>query len=138
MKTHSIRRSLGLLSAGLLALAFAACDTTKSAKTESPKLSAPSANSTNPPTTPARTATPANPAAKPATAFKPMYIKAGSDAVITDKNGIKWEVDTNYANGGSVIDRPALEVTGTDNPAIYKSERYSMEDFHIPVPNGKY
>src|SRR5207253_2596925 len=40
--------------------------------------------------------------------------------------------------GGSTIDRPDLVVTGTDNPAIYKSERYSMDDFHIPVPNGKY
>jgi len=137
MKTRSIRRSVGLLSAGFLALAVAACDTTKSAKTDSPKLSP---TTSNPPTTPAKTTTPTTPAVTPATAFKPIYIKAGSDAPITDKNGIKWDVDTHYANGGSVIDRPDLAVTvgAGDTPEIYKSERYQMDDFHIAVPNGKY
>jgi len=132
MKTFSIRTALSLACAGLLAMSVVACDTTKSAKTETPKLSTPVA------TPPKATASTGTPAVTPATSFKPMYIKAGNGGPLTDSKGTKWDDDANYAGGGSVIDRPDLNVTGTDKPEIYRSERYSMDDFHIKVPNGKY
>jgi len=66
-----------------------------------------------------------------------IRVKAGSDAPITDSQGVKWSADTGFEDG-STIDRPDLKVTGTKTPELYCSERYSMGSYSFKVPNGAY
>ena len=40
--------------------------------------------------------------------------------------------------GGETIDRGEIAIANTANPAIYRSEHYSMTGFSRQVPNGKY
>jgi hypothetical protein len=56
---------------------------------------------------------------------------------LKDNKGITWAGDTGY-DGGEQVDRPDLQVTGTDRPELYRSERYSMDDYSFKVPNGSY
>lgn len=112
-QTLSIRAGVRLLAAGMLALAFASCDTTP-AKNDAPNLN------------------------RPAAALPTIRIKAGVDAPMTDTKGVKWAADTDYVDGGTPVDRPDLAITGTDKPELYRIERYSMNSYSIKVPNGNY
>jgi hypothetical protein len=72
-------------------------------------------------------------------AGKPLFrIAAGRDAPYKDAKGNTWDADATYANGGSTIERPDLNVTGTDEPGLYRAERYSMDGYTFKVPNGNY
>jgi len=84
--------------------------------------------------------------AKPAPAAEPVAmadnrptirINAGSEAAMTDTQGVKWAADSGF-EGGDVVDRPDLAVTGTKTPELYHTERYSMDSYSFAVPNGKY
>jgi hypothetical protein len=121
-----IGRHLGLLLFATLTLVLAGC--------ASGSKKAESAASDD-----AKASTPAEPA-KPAVAATPrptIRVKAGSDAPITDSQGIKWSADTGFQDGNT-IDRPDLQVTGTKTPELYRSERYSMSSYGFKVPNGAY
>jgi large repetitive protein len=115
MKRTNISRCVGLFGAGLLAVALAACQSTPSATTQAS----------------------AAPKPAPAANLPTIRVKAGADADLTDSKGVVWKADTGF-EGGSTIDRPDLQVTGTDNPAIYHSEHYGMDSWSAKVPNGKY
>ncbi len=106
-----------LMCAGLLAAALAACQSTPSGSTSA--------------------SAPPKAAPAPAANLPTIRVKAGADADLTDSKGVVWKADTGF-EGGSTIDRPDLQVTGTDNPAIYRSEHYSMDSWSAKVPNGKY
>jgi hypothetical protein len=78
-------------------------------------------------------------AAAPAAAPVPsaIRIKAGLATGFKDAEGNEWLPDQNF-DGGETIERPDLEIKNTKTPAIYRAERYSMNGFSYPVPNGKY
>lgn len=77
---------------------------------------------------------PTNPPAR--VRVEPIRIKAGPGA-IKDSSGNQWLEEQGFS-GGDVIERPEFVITNTPDPAIYRSEHYSMESFTYPIPNGKY
>jgi Malectin domain len=85
---------------------------------------------------PAKTDTPAQ-QAPPAANLPTIRIKAGLDDAFKDTKGTTWSADTGF-DGGEAVDRPELDITGTDRPELYHSERYSMDSYTIKVPNGSY
>ncbi len=40
--------------------------------------------------------------------------------------------------GGQTIERPDIQIANTKSPDLYRAERYSMDSFSWPVPNGRY
>jgi enterochelin esterase-like enzyme len=93
------------------------------------------------------------PAAQPqaaATAPEPgkkfvLRVDCGAFEPYKDKLGNVWAADQELdagrawgADDGMTVDRLGLGVTGTDMPAIYETERYSMGSYKFTVPNGKY
>lgn len=74
----------------------------------------------------------------PPAAGSAIRIKAGSDAPFTDSNGNVWLSDRGFADGETVARSDDLPIANTKDPALYRSERYSMSSFSYPLPNGKY
>jgi enterochelin esterase-like enzyme len=71
-------------------------------------------------------------------AFGPIRINAGLAVPFTDSAGNVWQADQGFG-GGDVIDRdPATAIVNTKDPQLYLSERYAMDSFSCPVPNGNY
>jgi endoglucanase len=73
----------------------------------------------------------------PAAALPTIRVDAGASAPVTDAKGVHWSADTGF-EGGSDMDRPDLNVTGTPTPEIYRTERYGMDSYSFKVPNGDY
>jgi Malectin domain len=71
-----------------------------------------------------------------------IRIKAGSAEKFKDHDGNVWNADKGEASGfkgGETIARaPDLAIENTEDPDLYRSERYSMESFTKDLPNGKY
>ena len=81
------------------------------------------------------------PATKPATTkpLKPPFrIDAGATAEWKDAKGNVWLPDQGFRDGSTVERDANLAIAGTDDPAIYRTERYGMTAFSAAVPNGKY
>ncbi len=110
-----------LLSSALMIL-MAGC---QSASTSNSDTSAQSAASAQP-----------TPAAKPAA--KVIRIKAGSTDAFKDAEGNVWEADHNFEGGDTIARDPAMAIANTTDPGLYRSERYGMTGFSMPLPNGKY
>ncbi|MGO8676745.1 MAG: alpha/beta hydrolase-fold protein [Limisphaerales bacterium] len=81
------------------------------------------------------TAAPA-PAATVAT-VKTIRIKAGKSEPVKDAEGNVWLADQGF-EGGQTLERPDIQIANTKCPDLYRAERYSMDSFSWPVPNGKY
>jgi alpha-N-arabinofuranosidase len=77
----------------------------------------------------------ASPPAAPT--FKPVRIKAGKSEPVKDAEGNVWLADQGF-QGGETIERPDIQIANTKSPDLYRAERYSMDSFSWPVPNGKY
>ncbi|HTY88750.1 MAG TPA: malectin [Candidatus Acidoferrum sp.] len=76
--------------------------------------------------------------AAPAPVPPPVRIKAGLFSSFTDSEGNVWLPDQGFADG-ETTDRPDdMQIANTKDPALYRTERYSMTAFSYPVPNGKY
>src|SRR6187399_2453617 len=121
------RHLLAPVLLGLITIAFAGCESNK-ATSDSTKA------------TPAVAATPATPP-KPPEPPKPVLptirINAGSAVAFTDTDGNAWLADQGFV-GGDVIERSELVIGNAKDPTVYRTERYSMESFSHPLPNGKY
>ena len=129
MKQPLARFFSQLLLAPALALLVAGCSTTTTSTTS---------NATTPPAVAAAPAPAATPVvAAPPTTPGVIRIKAGSEAPYTDSKGNVWAAEKGF-NGGDSIERADLTITNTADPAIYRSEHYSMDSFSTPVANGKY
>jgi len=88
--------------------------------------------------TPAPAPAPAPVNAAPAPVPPPVRIKAGLFNSFTDSEGNVWLPDQGFADG-ETTDRPDdMQIANTKDPALYRTERYSMTAFSYPVPNGKY
>jgi hypothetical protein len=66
-----------------------------------------------------------------------IRINAGSAVAFIDTSGNAWLADQGFV-GGDVIERSELVIGNAKDPTIYRTERYSMESFSHPLPNGKY
>ena len=73
----------------------------------------------------------------PASAAKTIRIKAGKSEPVKDAEGNVWLADQGFA-GGQTIERPDIQIANTKSPDLYRAERYSMDSFSWPVPNGRY
>jgi hypothetical protein len=74
--------------------------------------------------------------AVPAKPFSDVRIKAGGEG-FKDAAGHNWLADNGF-EGGQTIARPDIEIANTQEPEIYRSERYLMDSFSWAVPNGNY
>jgi malectin (di-glucose binding ER protein)/putative esterase len=83
--------------------------------------------------------TPAAASAAAATApiANTVRIKAGKSVPVKDAEGNVWLADQGF-QGGETIERPEIQIANTKSPDLYRAERYSMDSFSWPVPNGKY
>ncbi len=72
-----------------------------------------------------------------ASAAKIIRIKAGKSEPVKDAEGSVWLADQGF-EGGQTIERPDIQIANTKSPDLYRAERYSMDSFSWPVPNGKY
>ncbi len=86
-------------------------------------------------TTEPSAATPAPATAAPAA--KTIRIKAGKSEPVKDAEGNVWLANQGF-EGGQTIERPDIQIANTKSPNLYRAERYSMDSFSWPVPNGKY
>ena len=66
-----------------------------------------------------------------------IRIKAGKSEPVKDAQGNVWLADQGF-EGGQTIERPDIQIANTRSPDLYRAERYSMDSFSWPVPNGKY
>ena len=66
-----------------------------------------------------------------------IRIKAGKSEPVKDAEGNVWLADQGF-EGGQTIERPDIQIANTKSPDLYRAERYSMDSFSWPVPNGKY
>jgi alpha-galactosidase len=78
------------------------------------------------------------PVAAPVATPKIIRIKAGANEPFTDADGNLWEADHGFADGDTLARAEDLAVANTKNPALYRSERYGMTAFSLPLANGKY
>jgi hypothetical protein len=74
--------------------------------------------------------------AAPSAPFRDVRIKAGGEG-FKDAAGHVWLADAGF-EGGQTIERPDIQIANTQEPQIYRSERYLMDSFSWPVPNGNY
>lgn len=134
-----------LVSAAALAVAMmTGCESTKetTAANPPPAATAAPASPTAPTAPAASVAAPAAPAvpapAVPAAAaFQPVRIKAGVTEDFKDSQGNVWLADKGFADG-ETYEAADAEVANTKDPALYRTERYSMSAFSWPLANGKY
>ncbi len=74
----------------------------------------------------------------PAPMAQPIRIKAGITTTFTDSEGNVWLPDHGFADGDTVDREDDLQIANTKDPALYRTEHFSMTSFSCPVPNGKY
>ena len=121
-------RSPAVVALGLLAVVFAGCKSNNAVSDSStPKPAATAA------VAPAKPAEPP----KPKVVLPTVRINVGSAVAYTDTSGNAWLADQGFV-GGDVIERSELTIGNAKDPTIYRTERYSMESFSHPLPNGKY
>jgi len=85
-------------------------------------------------------AAPAEPAATATNAVAvtpPIRIKAGVTENMKDTEGNVWVADEGFADG-ETYEVDEASITNTTDPALYRTERYSMTAYNFTVPNGKY
>lgn len=72
-------------------------------------------------------------------------IDCGAQKTVKDKNGNRWTPDASSAKKkgwsvdvGGIVDRGDIEITNTNIPEIYRTERYGSMTYRFSVPNGIY
>jgi Malectin domain len=133
------------------ALLLPGCQTQKPTETPAPTPAATSAAPAEKPETTAQTPAP-TPASTPAAASAAesatpevvvpanttLRVKAGSDTAFTDSEGRLWQPDEGFSGGDTIQRDPDTKITGTKDPTMFMTERYSMDSFSVKIPNGKY
>jgi hypothetical protein len=66
-----------------------------------------------------------------------ILIDTGSTSSYTDSLGRVWSADTDFVGGNTALHGP-LPISGTSDPALYRTERWGLTGYRIPVPNGQY
>jgi Malectin domain len=122
-----------------VALILTGCQTQKpSAASAAPAGKSETAAQT-PPATPAEASTAeSTPPAVVVPANTILRVKAGSDTAITDSEGRIWQPDQGFSGGDTIQRDPDTKITGSKDPVLFMTERYSMDSFSCKIPNGKY
>lgn len=68
--------------------------------------------------------------------FESIRINAGGDEFV-DFQGNSWEADQ-FFSGGSTYHAGSKPISDTLNDEIYRSERYGIFEYEIPVDAGEY
>lgn len=133
--TPSLTRLVTPLVVILAGLLLTSCQSAHVAST--PAASAPLPAAAPVASPPAQLPVPAAvPPAAPARAV--IRIDAGSATPFTDSAGNVWLADQGFDNAAGVVDRGDIAIANTKDPAIYRTEHYSMSTFSMKVPNGPY
>ncbi len=131
-KTCSVGVRGGSLLAILASLLLVGCESSKDLGGTKPAA----ANAPAAPATPVVANSAPTPA--PVSARSAIRINAGATTPFTDASGNVWLPDQGFT-AGEVSDRGNdLAIANTKDPALYRTERYSMTAFSQPLPNGKY
>jgi hypothetical protein len=77
----------------------------------------------------------ASPPSAPTPAFQPILINCGGDEY-RDTQGRLWRADA-YSDGGNTFGT-TLEIQGTSDDTVYRSERWGEFTYSIPIPEGDY
>ena len=73
------------------------------------------------------------------TAKKTIYrISCGSTEPYTDVNGLVWTADQGYSESKTATRESTLRIHNTTSPEVYRTERYNMERYSLPVEPGTY
>lgn len=75
---------------------------------------------------------------EPGAAAIPVRINAGATKAFTDSGGNAWLPDEGFAGGETISRDDDLTIENTEDPDLYRTERYSMTGFSRELPNGKY
>ncbi len=135
----------GVCGPALLVMLVAMLAGCESPKTDSGKDSKASGTSQTPGaakapeamSTPAAAAVPAKTETAPVTK-QVVRIKAGLSSSYTDSAGNVWLPDQGF-DGGETIEREGdMAIANTKDPALYRTEHFSMSSFSYALPNGKY
>src|SRR5881227_1445062 len=68
---------------------------------------------------------------------KAIRIDAGAKNPFVDADGNTWQPDSGFSGGG-MVDRGNIQIANTRNPAMYRTEHWGMNQFSMPVKNGRY
>lgn len=74
----------------------------------------------------------------PAPAAPVIRINAGSSTATLDAGKHTWLPDQGFVGGDTVDRGNDVTIANTQDPAIYRTERFSMSSFSQKLPNGKY
>jgi hypothetical protein len=127
-----MQSSAGVFAAALAIFLFTGCQSDTTATKTMIAPAAPVAAATPPETTPP-TVTSA-----PVSALPTIRIDAGASVSYTNSEGDVWLPDQGFTDGDTAERDSGMQIANTKDPAIYRTEHYSMTSFSWPLPNGKY
>ena len=150
---HLMQKWAGCLAIMLAVALITGCQSAKenaSTNTGSSVAAAPAtpAPAETPAAAPAQPAAPAQVAAPAAAApaatatnavavTPPVRIKCGVTENMKDSEGNVWLADEGFADG-QTYEVDDADVTNTTDPALFRTERYSVSAYNFTVPNGEY
>ena len=65
-------------------------------------------------------------------------INCGSSEAYTDESGSLWAADQGFSESEAVVREKALPIRNTAAPEVYRTERYGMGRYALPVEPGTY
>jgi Mg-chelatase subunit ChlD len=65
-------------------------------------------------------------------------IDVGSDQTYKDSADNEWLADVGLAIDGTIINRAEVAIENTNDQALYRTERYNLSGYNLPVTNGVY
>ncbi len=65
-------------------------------------------------------------------------ISCGSTEQYTDGDGLVWTADQGFSESKTAIRESTLQIHNTTSPEVYRTERYNMEGYMLPVEPGTY
>jgi len=65
-------------------------------------------------------------------------INCGSTNEYTDNEGKVWAADVGFSESTTVIREKTLKIHNTSAPEVYRTERYNMSQYILPVEQGTY
>ncbi len=70
----------------------------------------------------------------------PIKINCAGPSILGYLPEVNWNQSTDYGSmdGSNSVYAPSLQIAGTDEDAIYQSERYRTVGYKVRVPNGNY
>ncbi len=95
------------------------------------------ANDVPKPANPSQPTLPPEVTPTPASELHSLRIEAGGSASYTAADGKVWIADDHFKDG-KTVDRGNISVSGTSMSHLFRTERYGLTGYSIPVPNNKY